>query len=272
MLRTLRRVLIAGWFVSATSLAQEHPQFHNEFQADPVEYYGARFLAVILILGCGVVLFSLLRHRGRIVGTASVALLVAGIVVLPAISMLFGNLLVFERAERVEFCASCHLTMQGYVDDMADTGSNSLAAVHFRNRYIPSNQCYECHTSYGMFGTVEAKMAGMIDVYKYYTRTYTFPIEMRSPYPNNDCLKCHADAEKWKAQASHAEFSGSILSGETSCMQCHSGNQPPVHLAKWQELHQDYLESIQAGDMACSACHENLGNPAHIVLDPGGSQ
>jgi hypothetical protein len=123
-----------------------------------------------------------------------------------------------------------------------------------------------------MFGTVEAKMAGMIDVYKYYTRTYTFPIEMRSPYPNNDCLKCHADAEKWKAQASHAEFSDSILSGETSCMQCHAGNNPPVHLAKWKDLHQDFLESIQSGDLTCTGCHENLGTPAHIVANPGGSE
>lgn len=256
----------------AIMLAQEHPQFHNEFQADPVEHYGARLLTGILILGCVLVLFSLLRHRGRIAGTASVALLVAGILVFPAVSMLFGTLLVFERAERVEFCASCHLTMKGYVDDLADLESTSLAAIHFKNRYIPSNQCYECHTSYGMFGTVEAKMAGMIDVYKYYTKSYKFPIEMRSPYPNNDCLKCHADAEKWKEQASHAEFQESIFSGETSCMQCHSGANPPVHLAKWKELHQDFLESIQSGDLACSGCHENLGNPAHIVANPGGSQ
>ena len=48
--------------------------------------------------------------------------------------------------------------MQVYVDDMLDSESESLAAVHYKNRYIPSNQCYDCHTSYGMFGTVEAKM------------------------------------------------------------------------------------------------------------------
>jgi nitrate/TMAO reductase-like tetraheme cytochrome c subunit len=272
MLQAMRRLPLMYCVAAATAFSQEHPQFHNEFQADPVEYYGARFLTGILILGCALVLFSLLRHRGRIAGTASIVLLVAGIVVLPAASMLFGTLLVFERAERVEFCASCHLTMKGYVDDLTNHESTSLASIHFKNRYIPSNQCYECHTSYGMFGTVEAKMAGMIDVYKYYTHTYTFPIEMRSPYPNTDCLKCHADAEKWKAQESHTEFRESIFSGETSCMQCHSGEKPPVHLAKWKELHQDFLESIQAGDLACSGCHEKLGTPAHIVANPGGAE
>ena len=56
--------------------------------------------------------------------------------------------------------------MQSFVDDMRDPKSESMAAVHFKNKYIPDNQCYVCHTSYGMFGTVEAKMSGMIDVYR----------------------------------------------------------------------------------------------------------
>ena len=144
--------------------------------------------------------------------------------------MSFGNLLVFERAEKVEFCASCHLTMQVYVDDMVDPESESLAAVHYKNRYIPSKQCYDCHTSYGMFGTVEAKMAGTIDTYKYYTGIYTFPIKMRHPYSNGDCLKCHAESVKWKGQEMHVENREGLFADEMSCLECHDPMGHPAHI------------------------------------------
>jgi cytochrome c nitrite reductase small subunit len=219
----LRRVRhLAAWAVfCAAAYGQEHA---NMFQTDPVEEYGSRFLQGVLTIGILLVVFSLLRYRGRIVGSSSMAVLVAGVVVLPSISLLLGTLLVFERAERVEFCASCHLTMQPYVDDLRNPDSNSLAAIHYKKRYIPANQCYDCHTSYGMFGTVEAKMAGMIDVYKYYTRTFQFPIQMRTPYPNNDCLKCHAGAVRW--EEIHADNKEALFGGEMVCMACHAEMAP----------------------------------------------
>ena len=133
------------------------------FQHDPVEYYGARILAALLIACACLVVYSLVRYRGRIAGPVSLGLLIAGIGVVPVLSVSFGTVLVFERAETVEFCASCHEPMQPYVDDMANLESESLAAVHYKNRYIPSNQCYDCHTSYGLFGTATAKMKGLVD-------------------------------------------------------------------------------------------------------------
>ena len=200
------------------------------FQHDPVEYYGARILAVLLILCSCIVVYSLVRYRGRIAGPISLGLLIAGVGVLPVISVSFGTVLVFERAERVEFCASCHEPMQPYVDDMTNPESESLAAVHYKNRYIPSNQCYDCHTSYGLFGTATAKVKGLVDVYKYYTNTYHVPIQMRDPYPNNDCLKCHAQAVKWQAQELHTENKEALFTGEISCLECHDPMGHPAHL------------------------------------------
>jgi cytochrome c nitrite reductase small subunit len=194
------------------------------FQFDPVEDYSSKFLTGVLILGIALLLFNLIRYRGRILGSVSVALLVAGIVVIPLGSVLLGTLLVFQRAERVDFCLSCHLTMKPYVDDLRNPKSTSLAALHYQNRYIPANQCYECHTSYGMFGTVEAKEAGLIDVYKYFTMTFHLPIRMREPYPNTDCLKCHAESVKWAAF--HQDFKEALFAGEMKCMQCHRDTNP----------------------------------------------
>ena len=76
-----------------------------------------RHLAMLL-LGAGLILYSLLRYRGRLESDMSWMLLIAGAVVFPCVSTMFGTLLVFERAERVEFCGSCHKAMQAYVDDM----------------------------------------------------------------------------------------------------------------------------------------------------------
>jgi nitrate/TMAO reductase-like tetraheme cytochrome c subunit len=170
------------------------------------------------------------RYRGQIAGPLSLGLLIGGIGILPVISLSFGTVLVFERAERVEFCASCHEPMQPYVDDMTNLESESLAAVHYKYRYIPSNQCYDCHTSYGLFGTATAKMKGLVDVYKYYTNTYHLPIQMRDPYPNNDCLKCHADSLKWQEQELHMENKEVLFAGETSCMECHGPMGHPAHV------------------------------------------
>lgn len=220
--RLLRSCLFLAW----TSISISAHGQASQFQVDPVEHYGARFLTVVIVIGIAVVLFSLIGYRGRTFGPISWALLVLGVAILPAISSGFGTVIVFERAERVEFCNSCHLTMKGFVNDMKDPKSESLAAIHYKNRYIPDDQCYVCHTSYGIFGTVEAKKEGMIDVYKYFTRTFHLPVKLRHPYPNHDCLKCHSESAKWLA--SHGDYKDALFSGDMTCMQCH-GDQNPAH-------------------------------------------
>jgi len=200
-------------------------QHGSQFQVDPIEQYGARFLTGVIVLGIAVVLFSLIRYRGRITGPVSWAVLAFGVAILPVVSSGFGTVIVFERAERVEFCESCHLTMKVFVADMKNPNSQSLAAIHYKNRYIPYDQCYVCHTSYGIFGTYKAKMEGVHDVYMYYTRQFKLPIKLRNPYPNTDCLKCHAESVKWLGV--HGDFKDDIFSGKTSCLDCHADATPP---------------------------------------------
>lgn len=204
-------------------------QAEQLFQLDPVEYYGSRVLTAILVIGILIVLYNLVRYRGRTTGPLSWALLLSGGAIVPMVSLAFGTVLVFERAEKVEFCASCHLAMQPYVDDMKNPKSESLAALHYKNRYISSNQCYTCHTSYGMFGTVEAKLSGMADLYKYYTRTFHLPIKMRVAYPNGDCLKCHAGSVKWPVI--HNDFKDELFKGGMACLDCHRDSHPAHILA-----------------------------------------
>lgn len=67
-----------------------------------------------------------------------------------------------------------------------------------------------------MFGTVQAKKKGMIDVYKYFTRTFHLPVKLRHPYSKNDCLKCHAQSVKWLGI--YDGFKESLFSGDMKCM------------------------------------------------------
>jgi cytochrome c nitrite reductase small subunit len=222
------RLLMLVFFAAAPLYGQE-----AQFQQDPVERLTSEILVVLIVIGIAVVLYSLIRYRGRTDRPSSWALLLLGVGVLPMVTGMVGTVLVFERAEHVEFCMSCHLTMQPYVDDLKNKESTSLASIHYKNRYIASNQCYQCHTSYGMHGTVEAKMAGMIDTFKYYTRTYKLPIRMREPYKNDDCLKCHADSEKWLGI--HGDFKEAVFSGDMKCMDCH-GQEHPAHTFERQQV------------------------------------
>jgi cytochrome c nitrite reductase small subunit len=219
--------LIAALALLPAELQAQHQP--NPFQTDPVEQYGARVLTVVIAVGIVVVLYSLIKYRGRVAGPLSWASLAFGIAILPALTSGFGTVLVFERAERVEFCESCHLTMKAFVNDMKNPQSESLAAIHFKNKYIPDDQCYVCHTSYGLFGTVQAKREGLHDVYVYFTRTFKFPIKLRHPYPNTDCLKCHAESVKWLAV--HGDFKDDLFAGKTSCLDCHAGTNPPHIIA-----------------------------------------
>jgi len=195
-----------------------------DFQFDPVEYWAARILAWVLVIAVILVAYTLLKAlRGQLGGTSGRALMLVGVVLLPSFSVTIGMLLVFTRAKRVEFCASCHRVMQDYAHDMTSADRTGLAAIHFANRYIPKNQCYECHTSYGLFGTVEAKIHGIGEVAKYYTGLYDPPVAMWKPYRNADCLKCHAESDKWLSVEAHTdeETEAELYEDRTSCMSCH---------------------------------------------------
>jgi len=196
------------------------------FQHDPVEYWTSRVLTWTLIASILFALYSLVRvFRWQIGGSATRGLLVTSIILLPIFSVSTGMVLVFSRAERVEFCGSCHRALDPYVEEMMSPQSEGLAAIHYRNQLIASNQCYQCHTSYGLFGTVKAKLQGIRQVVRYYSNTYELPLEMWKPYSNEDCLKCHSRSANWLAREEHMapDQKQALLQGSVSCMDCHMG-------------------------------------------------
>jgi cytochrome c nitrite reductase small subunit len=155
-------------------------------------------------------------------------LLLIGLVVLPVIVIFFGFSHGMAGMENVSACGGCHV-MTPHVRDLRDPASESLAAVHAKNRYIREHECYTCHSDYGMLGTLSAKMDGVRHVVHYVARTYTLPLKIAHPYANGRCLGCHAGAQKFETSAGHTpDVLPQLKSGEMACLTCHE----PAHTPK----------------------------------------
>jgi nitrate/TMAO reductase-like tetraheme cytochrome c subunit len=144
----------------------------------------------------------------------------AALILVPAGAVAIANYHVFEGVEEVSGCAGCH-TMWPMVNDMQDPKSGTLAARHFRGRWIADRQCYHCHSDYGLSGTVNAKLEGYRHLARYVTRTYPEPIRLRGQYLNGNCLNCHAGMATFERVPSHHTVEDRLASNRMTCLNCH---------------------------------------------------
>lgn len=205
-------------------LAQVQPVAPLAQEVDPVLVWLQRFSVGSAIVGTVLVLFLIVAQR-HLAESFLKSICVGTLVILPVLVISMGNIVGLQHAKKVEFCQSCHLTMGHFIKDMQDTSSQTLAAMHYRHRWSPDDQCYACHTSYGLFGDVQAKRKGVEDFFKYYARTYSLPVRMHIPYVNADCLKCHERTPKFVDSETHRESLVEIRSGDLRCIDCHG----PAH-------------------------------------------
>lgn len=152
-------------------------------------------------------------------------LLLFGLLFLPVVALMSTATALFEDTKAVESCASCHV-MHPFVNDMKNPASSTLVARHYRNKWIPDQQCYTCHTTYGVHGTLAAKGDGFRHWLLYVTGTWKEPIQYKGSYPNANCLFCHAGTPKFDAVESHAAMATDLASHETSCIDCHGPPHP----------------------------------------------
>src|SRR5215203_1952043 len=147
------------------------------------------------------------------------------LIVLPAGAMSFANYHRYEGVHEVRGCASCHV-MLPMVNDMRDPASGTLAARHYKNRWIAEDQCFQCHSDYGLAGNLEAKMTGFRHLARYTTRTYHEPIAARVRFDNQNCLHCHEDTPRFLAVPSHISLFKQKTAYEMICLNCHGQAHP----------------------------------------------
>jgi Nitrate/TMAO reductases, membrane-bound tetraheme cytochrome c subunit len=177
--------------------------------------------------------FKLLRPGDSIslgvVTLSSVAfyklLALGGLVVAPAAAMALANYHTFEGTHEVRACNGCHV-MRPMVVDLLEPGSDTLAARHTKNKWIPENQCYGCHSDYGLSGSLAAKMEGYRHLVRYTTGFYREPIIYRGHFDNANCLKCHAGTVAFESRISHRDVRQRLADSNMSCTNCHGWAHP----------------------------------------------
>ncbi len=162
--------------------------------------------------------------RGRLAPAAASA----GLLLLPAFAYGLGNVLMMQRGQRVDFCASCHQPMGPVVASVYGR-NDSLAALHFQSGAASSTRgCYSCHSGYGLYGNLEAKIAGVKHMLNTATGRYELPVRMRGPFDIASCLNCHAESPRFRSQEAHhdPDLQRMLMAREVGCSgACH----PPAH-------------------------------------------
>src|SRR5690242_11510448 len=125
---------------------------------------------------------------------------------------------------------AARFVMDPWVRDLHDPNSTNLAAIHFQNRFILEDQCYTCHTDYGLTGPLRAKLTGMVHLFKYETGTYTTPIALYQPYDFGNCLHCHGESKRYREK--HADALDALADGSMSCTDCHDHIHPEQEAKK----------------------------------------
>lgn len=147
------------------------------------------------------------------------------LIVLPAAAVFLANYHTFEGVHEVRACASCHV-MLPMVNDMRDPESETLAALHYKNKWIAKDQCYQCHSDYGLGGDLEAKMTGFRHLARYTTRTYHEPIVARVTFNNRNCLQCHEGTPKFVGVDAHVVMAAELTTNQVKCTDCHGEPHP----------------------------------------------
>ena len=114
-------------------------------------------------------------------GAVIVGLILFGMVI-PFTAMQFEN--------HNAFCASCHTQgEQTFYDRSLASAPMDLASIHDIKGQA---RCIDCHTGPGIFGRYGGLMAGSTDLISFFSGHYPQPAALEEPYPDANCLKCHA--------------------------------------------------------------------------------
>ncbi|MBI4666030.1 MAG: NapC/NirT family cytochrome c [Nitrospinae bacterium] len=132
-----------------------------------------------------------------------------------------------EEAQKVAFCAQCHV-MTDYVKSLEVDDDEPLSAFHYQNNLVPKEKaCFACHTQYTMFGPIRAKLQGLSHLYVYYIKgAPAGKISLYSPYDNRECLRCHESSRKYQKLRMHnkpEEMFKKLADNKQSCLAkgCH---------------------------------------------------
>jgi hypothetical protein len=199
----------------------------NTFAHDPQIELIKRVALVLCVIAVLIVGYTIFVRGRRLTDNTSEWLLLIGFMILSPLAYFINFGIAIEESKPVNFCNSCHV-MEGYVKDLKNPESEYVAAIHYKYRLIADNQCYQCHSEYGLFGTAKAKMSGIRHIWSYYIAGYEKPIKLRGTYDNHICLHCHGPVEDYQDVDEHKDYLKDLELNKQSCFgaDCHVSPHP----------------------------------------------
>jgi hypothetical protein len=193
--------------------------------AGPPAAHGIPWLAVLaIVVGAAA---AILLLWGLIRGRLPPAY-VAAAVLLPIAAYGLASLHMLETSKQVSFCGSCHVMTP--IMNSLQGNDESLASIHYTRGLVPHDQaCFICHSGYGIWGGIDAKMAGVMHMAHTVTGGYALPIKHNGPFDIDSCLGCHAFAPSFRAVEAHQDpdLQKQLLSREMGCTGvCHPAAHP----------------------------------------------
>jgi cytochrome c-type protein NapC len=126
-----------------------------------------------------------------------------------------------EHAQSTQFCASCHV-MDPYHASVADPASTSLPAIHVQDRLVDRDRaCMECHGDYTFLGDAKSKLRGARHLAVQLFGTPPEHLALYVPFPNSNCLRCHAGSRSFEANPMHEAVRADLDTDATRCGDCH---------------------------------------------------
>lgn len=179
-------------------------------------------LPIVVAIAAAVLLLLRLVKRDLPPGATAAA------VFLPIAAYALGALFLLEESKQVSFCGSCHIMTPIVASLEANDGS--LASMHFTRGLVPHDKaCYACHSGYGIWGTMDAKRAGVMHMVRTVTGDYELPLKTRGPFDIDSCLGCHAQVPSFRAVVAHQDpdLQRQLVDRELSCTGiCHPAAHP----------------------------------------------
>jgi hypothetical protein len=153
------------------------------------------------------------------------------------------------------FCASCHTEgEQTFYDRSITSAPVDLASIHDIKGQA---RCIDCHTGPGIIGRYGGLMAGATDLISFFSGHYPQPAALEEPYPDANCLKCHATIAQNQDFNNHfhvflAQWQA-IDKNAATCVSCHVSHDTSGD-AKIAFLNETTTEAI------CQKCHSAAGS------------
>ncbi|MGE5463376.1 MAG: cytochrome c3 family protein [Syntrophothermus sp.] len=178
-------------------------------------------------------------------------LVIAGLVV-------FGLIIPFtamQFEDHNSFCASCHTQgEQTFYDRSIAPAEVDLASMHDMKGQA---RCIDCHTGPGILGRYGGLMAGATDLISFFSGHYPQPAALEEPYPDANCLKCHAAITQKQDFNNHfhvflAQWQA-IDKNAATCVSCHLSHDTSGS-AKVAFLNETTTVAI------CQKCHSAVGS------------